>query len=143
MEIEILRCILVRDKVIEYAPVNSPDDAVELFRAIGLGDQADESFWMLCMSTDGSITSLHEISHGDLTSTVVSPREVYKRAILAQAARVVFGHNHPSGSVNPSNEDRATTDRLKAAGDLVGIKVVDHIIVAGQKHFSFAAEGLL
>ena len=143
MEIDIMKCMLVKDKSVEYAPVNSPEDAAELFKSIGLGDQADESFWMACISTNGSITSLHEISHGDLTSTLVNPREVYKRAILAQAARVVFGHNHPSGSLKPSAEDKAMTDRLKAVGDLIGIRVVDHIIVSGEEHFSFASEGLL
>jgi DNA repair protein RadC len=79
-----------------------------------------------------------------LTASIVHPREVYKAAILANAAAILCGHNHPSGDPQPSQEDRAITLRLAEAGKLLGINVVDHIIIGSTgKYFSFADEGLL
>jgi len=74
----------------------------------------------------------------------VHPREVFKAAILANAATILCGHNHPSGDPQPSQEDRAITHRLAEAGKLLGINVVDHIIIGSAgRYFSFADEGLL
>src|SRR5262249_30719327 len=90
------------------------------------------------------LTGLHTVSMGSLTASVVHPREVYKAAILAQAAAIICGHNHPSGDVHPSREDRALTTRLYQAGKLLGINLLDHIIVGEDgTYFSFADEGLL
>ena len=71
------------------------------------------------------------------------PRETFKAAILANAAAIICGHNHPSGDCQPSKEDRAITARLVEGGKLLGISVLDHVIVGDGKYFSFADEGLL
>jgi DNA repair protein RadC len=85
------------------------------------------------------------MSIGSLTASIVHPREVFKPAILANAAAVIPCHDHPSGSPFPSNEDWVLTARLVEAGKLLGINVLDHIIVGdgSQRYFSFADEGVL
>jgi DNA repair protein RadC len=86
----------------------------------------------------------HEIAfRGTLTQTSVYPREIVKRALAHNAAAVMFAHNHPSGSAEPSTEDVKLTGALKAALALLEIKVLDHFIVAGAEVTSFAARGLL
>ncbi len=86
---------------------------------------------------------INTVSIGSLTGSVVHPREVFKPAILANAASIICGHNHPSGDLEPSNEDRAITKRLVASGRLLGIDVLDHLIIGDELHFSFADNGLM
>ena len=80
------------------------------------------------------------VSVGSLTAALVHPREVFKPVILANAAAVILLHNHPSGSAEPSAEDRALTERLEHAGELLGIRVLDHIIL-GDGHYRSKGEG--
>jgi DNA repair protein RadC len=141
--IDILKCKLVKDTEIKYSPVTMPNEAVDIFRAFGMADSADEIFAIACLSMDGSIAGVHEISHGDLSSSLVHPREVFKRAILNNAATIILCHNHPSGSLKPSLDDRSITNRLKSAGDLLGISVIDHIIISESDYISFKSEGLI
>ena len=82
-----------------------------------------------------------EVSVGTLTASLVHPREVFREAIRAAAAAVLLVHNHPSGDPSPSEEDRTVTERLVSAGELLGIRVVDHLIVAEGGHFSFREAG--
>jgi DNA repair protein RadC len=84
-----------------------------------------------------------ELFRGTLNSTSVYPREVVKEALFANAAAVIFYHNHPSGVVEPSPADKTLTTKLKQALDLVDVKVVDHIITAGNATYSFSKNGLL
>jgi len=87
---------------------------------------------------------INTVSIGSLTASVVHPREVYKPAILSNCAALILGHNHPSGDPQPSREDRAITQRLKEAGALLGINVLDHLVIeADGRYFSFADENLL
>jgi DNA repair protein RadC len=83
------------------------------------------------------------VSEGSLTVSIVHPREAFNLAIRESAAAVVFVHNHPSGDPTPSEEDRALTARLVAAGDLLGIRVLDHLIVGDGRYMSFADRGWL
>ena len=141
--IDVMRCKLVKESDFEYDVTNTPESAAGVFRSFGMADAADEVFVIACLATDGSITGIHEISHGDLHSTIVHPREVYKRALLNNAASIILAHNHPSGNIDPSESDKAVTERLKAAGELLGVSVLDHIIIAREKHFSFQEAGVL
>jgi len=84
-----------------------------------------------------------ELFRGTLTQTSVYPREVVKAALRANAAAVIFSHNHPSGVAEPSQSDRMLTDALKQALSLVDVRVLDHFIVAGTSVLSFAEQGLL
>lgn len=102
-----------------------------------------EVFRLLMLDGKNRIFSDYIVSEGCLTSSIVHPREVYIQAIKNSAASVIFLHNHPSGDPAPSPEDIEITKRLVAAGDLIGIKVLDHIIMGEGEYLSFADKGLL
>ena len=78
-----------------------------------------------------------------MTSTIVDPKVLFKKAFEVQATAIVLCHNHPSGSLKPSRQDRELTDKLKNAATYLDIQVIDHIIVSDEGYFSFADEGLL
>jgi len=102
-----------------------------------------EKFIVLHLNIKNKILSYEVVSTGSLTASIVHPREVYKGAILANAARVILLHNHPSGDPEPSQDDKDITRRLNQAGKLLGINVLDHIIIAGNKYYSFSQHNLL
>jgi DNA repair protein RadC len=103
-----------------------------------------EHFVVFLLDQKNHVIGINTVSVGSLTASIVHPREVFKGAILANAATIVCGHNHPSGDIVPSQEDRLITTRLVSAGKLLGINVVDHIIIGSAgKYFSFADENLL
>ncbi len=108
--------------------VASPREAGELLQRI-LQDEAVEVFGMLCLTTKHRVIAYHEVSRGQLDGTPVHPREVFKVALLANAAAIVVAHNHPSGDPTPSGDDQLITRRLVEAGQLLGIPVLDHIII--------------
>lgn len=141
--IDVMKCRLVKESEIPYGPIRTPGDASGVFRAMGLADAADEIFAIACLANNGAVTGVHEVSHGDLGMCIVHPREVFKRALLNNASGIILAHNHPSGSLEPSEEDRATTQRMKAAGELLGIAVEDHIILSSAGYYSFKDGGIL
>jgi DNA repair protein RadC len=102
-----------------------------------LSDEPVEVFVVLCLDTKHKLIAYHELSRGTLDSTLVHPRELFKAAMLANAASVVIGHNHPSGDANPSPDDIALTRRLVQSGELLGITVLDHLILGDQTYYSF------
>ena len=109
-----------------------------------LADVDREHFVVLLLNQKNRVIGIHTVSVGSLTASVVHPRETFKVAILANAAAIICGHNHPSGDCQPSKEDRAITTRLVEGGKLLGISVLDHVIIGDEnKYFSFADEGLL
>jgi len=141
----VYRVMLVRERQIpsyEHQFRSSADAARML--ATYLADVDREHFVVCMLDQKNHVIGIHTVSMGSLTASIVHPREVFKAAILANAATILCGHNHPSGDPQPSKEDRAITHRLAEAGKLLGINVVDHIIIGGAgKYFSFADEGLL
>jgi len=143
--IPIYRVTLVREGHLPTAQQqvrNSADVARLLWEYLEGVDR--EHFVVFLLNQKNRVIGINTVSVGSLTASVVHPREVFKAAILANAATLICGHNHPSGDTIPSQEDRLITTRLVSAGKLLGIKVVDHIIIgsAGQ-YFSFADENLL
>jgi DNA repair protein RadC len=142
-----LRAVFERQVVRESAPAyletrrfTSAVQVAELFRDLEM--ESKEHF--LCLHLDGKnrIVCLDRVSVGSLNQSIVHPREVFKTAILSSAAAIILVHNHPTGDVTPSAEDREVTRRLAEVGQLVGIRVLDHVIV-GDGYFSFAEGGLL
>jgi DNA repair protein RadC len=117
--------------------------AVRDYLRLSLGGRPHEVF--LCIFLDAQHRVLHadELFRGTLTQTSVYPREVVKAALAANAAAVIFAHNHPSGVAQPSQADELLTRNLKEALALVDVKVLDHFIVAGTQALSFAERGLL
>ncbi len=144
--IPIYRLSLVRESALAYHDVpqmrSSKDVAQLLQQYLHATDR--EHFVVFFLDQKNRLTGVHTVSMGSLTASVVHPREVFKGAMLAQAAAIVAGHNHPSGDVQPSREDRALTTRLYQAGKLLGILLLDHVIIGSDgRYFSFADEGLL
>ena len=117
--------------------------AVRDFLRLTLGARAHEVFVVLFLDAQHRVLSSAELFRGTLTQTSVYPREVVKAALAANAAAVIFAHNHPSGVAQPSQADELLTRQLKEALALVEVRVLDHFIVAGNQTLSFAERGLL
>ncbi len=141
---------VVRIKLIDDTPlfgnelIQSADDAIFLMQK-ELRNCDRETFCALHLNAKGKPLSMSVVSIGELNSTLVHPREVFKASILSNASAVIFMHNHPSGELTPSEEDKKATKRLEMAGQILGIPVVDHIIVGENKenYYSFHANDIL
>ena len=117
--------------------------AVRDYLRLSLGGRPHEVFVVLYLDAQHRVLATEELFRGTLTQTSVYPREVVKAALAANAAAVIFAHNHPSGVAEPSQADELLTRSLKDALGLVDVKVLDHFIVAGNRALSFAERGLL
>ncbi len=121
--------------------VKTPDEVVSLVRG-KLRGKRKEHFLALLLDTRGQLIKISEISIGSLDSSIVHPREVFKEAISASAASVIFVHNHPSGVPEPSEDDIKLTKRLAQTGEVVGVEVLDHIVIGDNNYVSLKREGL-
>ncbi|MFQ5780525.1 MAG: DNA repair protein RadC, partial [Nitrospiria bacterium] len=108
-----------------------------------LRDSKKEIFKIILLDQKNKVIRDVTVSQGSLTATVVHPREVFNPAVRDSAASVIFLHNHPSGDPAPSNEDKEMTERLVAAGSLLGIQVLDHVVIGSDSYFSFADSGYI
>ena len=120
--------------------VGSSDDIKRLFT--GLGALHHEEFWVVCLNSAGRVLDKVRISQGGVNCTQVDCRLICKRALELLASSVVLVHNHPSGVAKASNDDVILTNKISAALALFNIRILDHIILAGNDSFSFVAEGL-
>jgi DNA repair protein RadC len=118
----------------------SASQVYEMF--LDLRQEAKEHFITLHLDGKNRIACLDRVSVGSLNQSIVHPRELFKTALLSSAAAILLIHNHPTGDPTPSSEDLEVTRRIKEAGDLLGIKVLDHIII-GDSYLSFAEQGLI
>ena len=121
--------------------IKNPIDVAALVKN-KLSGKKKEYFITVLLDTRAQVIKICETSVGSLDSSIVHPREVFKEAISASAASVIFVHNHPSGDVSASEQDIGLTKRLVEAGQIIGIDVLDHIIVGDNKHLSMKAKGL-
>jgi DNA repair protein RadC len=128
------------DEDLEEAILRTSTDVARVLRPMFEGMDR-EKFVVVLLDAKHRPTGVNVVSIGSLTATIVHPREVFKPAIAGNAAAILLGHFHPSGSPEPSAEDRELTKRLRDAGELLGIRVVDHVIVGDGKHYSFADAG--
>ncbi len=119
-----------------------PEDVAGYYITRFFGERV-EIFKILLLSSANQIIREAEISKGTLNSSVVHPREVFRLAITESAAAIILIHNHPSGNSEPSKEDILITKQITEAGKIIDIKVLDHIIIAGDSFTSFAQKGLL
>jgi DNA repair protein RadC len=143
--IRIARELLTRvlhEEMKESDSMNSPQ-AVKDFLTVHFAGQQYESFVAIYLDAQHRVIKAQELFRGTLTQTSVYPREIVKAALNNNAAAVIFAHNHPSGVAEPSSSDRMLTDALKQALALIDTRVLDHIIVAGNKTLSFAERGLI
>lgn len=124
--------------------VNSPDKVLQVARDfLRMHEDSEEYAYMLCLNTKLCLTSVFEISHGNVNGAIMGAREIFQKALLANAVNIIVLHNHPSGDCTPSAEDIKVTERLVAAGDLIGIQVLDHLIIGGgnSNHYSLKENG--
>ena len=122
--------------------ITSPDSIADLFME-EMRYYRKEFFQVLLLNSKGEIISIEKSSVGDLSSTIVHPREIFSGAVRRSAAAVVFVHNHPSGNPEPSGEDQEVTLRLIEAGKILGIRVLDHIIIGDGIYVSFRQRNLM
>jgi DNA repair protein RadC len=123
------------------AAIKTPEDVAALVQS-RLKDKKKEYFLAVLLDTRNRLIRVAEISVGSLDSSIVHPREVFKEAISASAASVIFVHNHPSGDTEASEDDIRLTKRLNEAGEIVGIDVLDHVIIGGKGYTSLKRSGL-
>ena len=144
-EIQVVNIRMVKEpSLYSTEKITGPEDVKKVI-AKELSTYDREVFAVLNLKTNGQPINLNICSVGTLDASVVSPREVFKSTILSNSAAFVAIHNHPSGSLNPSQEDKDVTKRLLSCSELLGVKMLDHIIVAGETGdiYSFKSEGLL
>ena len=119
--------------------VKHPEDVVPVL--LKYKNKQQEHFIVITLNGASAIIKTRVITKGLLNRALVHPREVFRPAIADNAMAIIIAHNHPSGNSSPSPEDKNITERLKQAGDVLGIQVLDHIIISKSGHYSFVAEG--
>jgi DNA repair protein RadC len=125
-----------------FPKIKSSLDAYSVLKPI-YSDYAHEEFWVLYLDNSNKVINRYQVSKGGMTSTVVDSRIIFKKALLSGAVAIILSHNHPSGSLRPSEQDKALTNKIKKASAFMDIKLLDHIIVTDKSYFSFADEMLL
>ena len=121
--------------------ISSANDVFQMFKS--LVNTPRECFIALHLDNKNKILCVDYVSQGSLTASIVHPREVFTSAILSAAASLVFVHQHPSGDPEPSREDLDITTRLRQAGELLGIRTMDFIIIGDERYVSLADRGLI
>lgn len=139
---EISRRAESQDKWYSNKPISSPKDIAEIFIPL-LRDEVKEKFYVICLNTANKIIKYELISVGNLNSSVVHAREVFKVAIENNSANIIILHNHPSGNLEPSNEDISLTRKLVEAGKILDILVFDHIIIGGNQFISLVEKRVI
>lgn len=124
------------------APIRGPDDVLRVLQP-RLRNQNREVFLVLLLNARHEAIGVETVSVGSLNASIVHPREVFQPAILHSAASIILAHNHPSGDPEPSEEDLTITKRLVQVGEIVGIAVLDHVIIAKRGVVSLRARQLL
>ncbi len=138
---ESLKVAEVAADYLDNVSLFSSPQVAELFGF--LSRETKEHFLALHLNSKNRLICLEIVSVGSLSAAMVHPREVFKSALLSSAAALLFLHNHPSGDPTPSREDREITQRLQQAGELLGIRVLDHLVLGGSDFHSFADQGQL
>lgn len=123
-------------------PIRGPEDAERILRR-HFGDGSREQFLVILLNARHEAIAIETVSVGSLNASIVHPREVFKPAMLNSAASIILAHNHPSGDPEPSEEDLSITKRLVQVGEIHGIAVLDHLIVADRGLVSFRSRQLL
>ncbi len=132
-----------RETDVEEKPrVSGSRDCFDLLKP-HLQDLPHEEFWIILLNRANRMIRKYQVSQGGVAGTVADPKIIFKVAIAELASGIILAHNHPSGNLTASQADIELTKKIKEAGKLLEIQVLDHLIVAGQNYFSFADEGML
>lgn len=130
------------EEAIEKKQVTSSSSVFELMQPI-IGELSHEEFWIVYLNNSNKVLKKIQLSKGGIIGTLVDVRLVLKAALQIGAVGLILTHNHPSGSLIPSQADKKITQKLKIASDTIDIKVLDHLIITEKAYFSFADENLL
>jgi len=123
-------------------PISCAEDVYRRLRP-RLASLSQETFWVLALDARHRVLSVRQVAQGGATSVEVHPREVFVPLVRESAAAVIVAHNHPSGDPEPSTQDEELTDRLRRAGEVLGIPLLDHIVVGASTYVSLASRGRL
>lgn len=129
------------EDIIELKKISSSKTVFQIMHPL-IGELAHEEFWIVYLNNSNKVLSKSQLSKGGMTGTVVDTRMVFRTAIEIGATALILCHNHPSGTLIPSDADKQITKKLKSAGDNLDVKVLDHLIITERSYFSFADEGL-
>lgn len=132
-------------KLSELPQITDPKTAYELFRTYWDTDKIDhiEEAKMLLLNRDNKVIGIHNLASGGLDCVIMDVRVIFCTALLAKATAIILAHNHPSGNLRPSPQDEATTRMIYKAGELLKIKLLDHVIITSEGYYSFGDSGLL
>ena len=130
------------EDALERKKITSSASVFEMLQPV-LGELPHEEFWILYLNNSNKVMQMNQQSKGGITGTLVDVRLVLKRALEVGAVALILAHNHPSGTLRPSQADKDLTKKLKTASESLDIKVLDHLIITEKAYFSFADEGLL
>lgn len=122
--------------------VQSSGDVAPIARAL-IGARLTESLIVLALDGRNKILGFHEVARGSISACPVVPADVFRYPLIAGAVAIILAHNHPSGDVTPSPEDRAVTRRIVEAATMLGLRMLDHLIVSDERHYSFLDAGEL
>jgi DNA repair protein RadC len=122
--------------------VTNPEEAFKLIKT-NIDDYSKENFLVLSFDVRNKLIGVDNISKGTISASLVHPRETFESAIRKHAAQIMIGHNHPSGSLEPSEDDIKITKRISEAGKIMGIELMDHIIITKNNFYSFKSNGLM
>lgn len=128
------------ESAVQKEQITSSRDAYDLLHP-RMRDLLQEQFTIILLDRRSKVISIEEIHVGGMSAMVVDPKIIFQKALERRASSVILSHNHPSGSPSPSNEDLRLTEKVKAAGSFMDIKVLDHIIIGEGSYYSFADEG--
>ncbi|MFV8327471.1 RadC family protein [Flavobacterium sp. ZS1P14] len=129
------------EDVVELPKITSSKAIFEIMQPI-IGELPHEEFWIVYLNNSNKVISKSQLSKGGITGTLVDVRLVFKTALEMGATGLILCHNHPSGTLVPSDADKQITRKLKLAGESLEIKVLDHLIVTEANYFSFVDEGI-
>lgn len=142
------RAILEKELSVNHpgidSSMSSPEKVDILAREVlRLHERPEEYLYMICLNTKLKMTSVFELSHGNVNSSVVGIREMFQKALLANAVSVIVLHNHPSGDPTPSREDVEVTKRMIEAGKILGVDVIDHLVIGRPGYCSIKEKGYI
>lgn len=130
------------EEALQQDKIDSSQSVFELMQPV-IGELAHEEFWIVYLNNSNKVLQKNQLSKGGITGTLVDVRLALKTALEVGAVGIILAHNHPSGTLKPSEADKQITKKLKNAGESLDIKVLDHLIITENAYFSFADEGML
>ncbi|MEP7196896.1 MAG: DNA repair protein RadC [Saprospiraceae bacterium] len=131
-----------KSEALQRKAISCSKDSFDVLRS-SMQELNKEESWVIFLNRSNAVISVEKISSGGITSTVIDPRVVFKKALELQATSIILSHNHPSGQLQPSQADRDITKKIKQGGLSLDIQLLDHLIISERGYYSFADEGQL